>query len=185
MTTNNQSFIEEKFPPVRIFWEDALALKEVFKEQFEGCNIVADDEKYDSLDKLLEKYDAPFTMKIRIKKLIFKSIEPYFFKLEMLKDRTTFSSAVDDGKSREILEMMKGILKNHTIRDSMFNRPPFQKLAPVAIGVMFILAVLFRKDDIFALLFSFLGFAIAGVLYCFGHEYNKPVLSAIIKPDDD
>ena len=182
---NEQEPLEKRFPPARIFWEDVIAIETVFREQFEEYTIEADDVEYVSSDELIDKHDSPFIRKIRIKKLIFSSSEPYQFKIQMFKEATLFSSKIDDERSRETVDQLKNILQKRVISNSVFNTPAFQKAAPITIGLMFILAFLFRGNEYLPLFFSFLGFLAGLLLFCFGHEYHKPILFVIVEPDKD
>lgn len=176
---------EKKFPPVRIFWEDFKFIEDIFKENFENYTIVIDEVEYNSLDEILEEYKSPVTLKIRIKNLKFISCKPYFFTLEMSRDHTIIHSATNDDKISGVEEQLKNLLQKRYLPNSFFNKPLFQRGAPIVLGILLISLAIFRNNYNLILPISIACFLLAIMMYCFGNQYYKPILTIFIEPEKE
>jgi hypothetical protein len=186
MNSINKTLIERKFQPVRIDWEDFIAIENILKENFENYTIEADDIEYSSSDELREDYDdIPIIRKIRIKNLVFRSSNPEFFAVEMSRNQTVFHSKIENDKIIKIEELIENILQKRVLHDSFFNKPLFQKISPFILGIFFISIIIFRNDDNLILLFSFACFLVAILMYCGGNQYYKPILTIIVESEEE
>jgi hypothetical protein len=175
--------VEKKSRPVRIFWDDVLAIESIFKENFDDYIIVADKIEYGSSDELLISLSKRtlyylFQRKNRARKLTFISDEPYCFRLEMSRDKTTFFSKIDDGKFLTITEQIKNKLQSKVLPDTFYNTFFAQKGIHICLLIFLLLLLIINHKA-----FKYFELAIIIVngfmLMCtiLGRAYQKPVLT--------
>jgi hypothetical protein len=188
------SVFKKIFHPVRLGWEDLLAIESIFKENFKDYTIEADGVGYDSSEELLadlsrRRLNYFMQPKKLVRKLAFRTGEPYYFKVEMLKQITIFDSKINEIETVEttveiqkklqdrLLSIMK-MLQRRKLERKTCIKLAFKIVFPLFILLMLFVNLVLTKNHIkfnpvftaFLILFI--------IIYLLSRtDYDKPVLT--------